>query len=201
MSQFPVEPKKIRSRITRYERELRKEYDKFGYISDGYGKRYLLGPLYLLMDDLEGAVKSFEWFEQTFPDDVGEPVYFLCWTLALHRSGDKDKAAHKLLQTTLSNLYVIPHLLGRDQEELDIWRGSNYEQEDFIQYVPPEIWALWDAPTLQWAEETYDSPEFRRVRARYIKIHEQLNSEPRGPRRSELVNEAFRLRGFKSEVG
>ncbi len=43
MYQYPQEPKKIRERINRYERKLRKEYEKFGSISDGYGKRYLLG--------------------------------------------------------------------------------------------------------------------------------------------------------------
>lgn len=52
MYQFPQEPKKIRAQITRYERELRKEKKKFGFISDGYGKRYLLGPLYMLSGDL-----------------------------------------------------------------------------------------------------------------------------------------------------
>jgi hypothetical protein len=197
MSVFPKEPKKIRARITRYERELRKEGDKFGYISDGYGKRYLLGPLYLLIGDVEGAVKSFDWFEQTFPDDVGEPVHFLCWTLALYRSGDTAQAAQRLRQTMLSNLYLIPHLLGREQDELDIWHGTNYEQKGFLEYVPPEIWALWDAPELRWAEKTYDSPEFCRIRARYIEIHEQLKSEPRGPRRSALVDEAFSLQNRK----
>jgi len=199
MSQFPKEPKKIRARITRYERELRKEYEMHGYISDGYGKRYLLGPLYLLMGDVAGAVKSFEWFEQTFPDDVGEPVHFLCWTLALYRSGDAAQAAHRLRQTTLANLYLIPHLLGRVQDELDIWHGTNYEQKDFLEYVPPEILALWDAPALQWAEDRYDNPEFCRIRARHIEIYEQLKSEPRGLRRSALVEEAFRLGTIKPE--
>jgi hypothetical protein len=199
VSQFPKEPKKIRARITRYERELRKESDKFGYIRDGYGKRYLLGPLYLLMGDLAGAVKSFEWFDKTFPDDIGEPVHSLCWTLALYRSGDMAKAAHKLLQTMLSNLYLIPRLLGREQDELDIWHGTNYEQKDYLQYVPPEIWELWDAPALRWAEEKHDSPEFCRIRARHIEIYEQLESEPRGPRRSALVDEAFRLGTIQPE--
>ena len=197
MSVVPKEPKKIRARITRYERELRKERDKFGYISDGYGKRYLLGPLYLLMGDVEGAVKSFYCFEQTFPDDVGEPVHFLCWTLALYRSGDTAQAAQRLRQTMLSNLYLIPHLLDRDQDELDIWHSTNYEQKEFLEYVPPEIWALWDGPALRWAQEMYDSPEFRRIRTRYIEIHEQLKSEPRGPRRSALVDEAFSLQNRK----
>jgi hypothetical protein len=199
MSVFPKEPKKIRARITRYERELRQERDKLGYISDGHGKRYLLGPLYLLMGDVAGAVKSFDWFEQTFPEDIGEPVHFLCWTLALHRSGDTSQAAQRLRQTMLSNLYVIPHLLGREQDELDIWHGSNYEQKEFLEYVPPEIWALWEGPALRWAQQMYDSPEFRQIRARYIEIYEQLKSEPPGPRRRELVDEAFRLQARKLE--
>jgi len=199
MSVFPREPKKIRARITRYERELRKERDKFGYISDGHGKRYLLGPLYLLMGDVVGAVKAFEWFEQTFANDIGEPVHFLCWTLALYRSGDMAQAGQRLRQTMLSNLYLIPHLLGRDQDELDIWHGTNYEQKEFLEYVPPEIWALWDGPALRWAREMYDSPEFRQIRVRYIEIHEQLKSEPPGPRRSALVDEMFKLRAIKPE--
>jgi len=130
---------------------------------------------------------------------VGEPVHFLCWTLALHRFGETAAASHRLLQTMLSNLYLIPQLLGREQDELDIWHSSNYEEKEFLDYVPPEIWALWDAPALQWAAETYDSPEFRRVRARYIEIYAQLKSEPRGPRRSALVDEAFRLGTIKAE--
>jgi len=194
MFDFPKEPNKIRERIKRYERGLRQEYEIFGAIDDGYGKRYLLGPLYLLMGDMQGAVKSFEWFEETFPDDMGEPVQYLCWTLALYRSGDAAQAAQKLCQTMLSNLYLIPHLLGREQEELDIWHGSNLEHKDFVHYVPPEIWALWDAPALQWAKETYDNPEFRRIRTRYIEIYQQLRIEPPGPRRSELVRQASTLR-------
>ncbi len=194
MSQFPKEPKKIRERITRYERELRKEYNIYGAIDDSSGKRYLLGPLYLLAGDLAGAIRSFEWFEQTFPDDIGEPAHLLCWALALYRSGNIAGASRKLLQTMLSNLYLIPHLLGMEQDRLPIWHSSNFEDKDYLQYVPPEIWELWNKAALQWAQETYNRPEFRRVRARYIEIFTQLISEPRGPRRNQLVGEAFGLR-------
>ncbi|MDY6875796.1 MAG: hypothetical protein SWK90_06285 [Chloroflexota bacterium] len=124
MYQYPQGPKKIRERINRYERGVRKEYEKIGFISDGYGKRYLLG-------------------------------------LA--------------------------------QNRLNIWHGSNIVEKDYLEYAPPEIWELWDKPALQWAKETYDSPEFCRVRARYIEIYEQLGSEPPGPKRSQLVNKAFKI--------
>ena len=196
MYQFPKEPQKIRERIRRYERELRKEYEMFGFINDGSGKRYLLGPLYMILGDTVGAIRSFEWFEKTFPDDVGEPFLYLCWTLALYRSGDLEAAAQKLRQTMLSNLYLIPHLLGSEQEKLDIWHGSNLAQKDYLQYAPPEIYGLWDAEALQWVKETYHSPKFCQVRERYIEIYEQLKCEHPGPKRSQLVEEAFGLQNM-----
>jgi hypothetical protein len=193
MLQFPRTPSKIRERIRRYERDLRKEQKTHGSIHDGYGKRYLLGPLYLLAGDLTGALASFEWFERTFPDDMGDPLHYLCWTLALYRGGDTESASRKLRQTMLANLYVIPHLLGLEQKELDMWHGSNLAEKDYLDDVPPEIWALWDPSALQWARETYKSPALSRVRTRYIEIYRQLKSEQPGPKRSALVREAFSL--------
>ena len=196
MSQFPKGPTAIRARIRRYERALRKEYEQHGFFDDGYGKRYLLGPLYLILGDLAGALRSFKWFEQAFPDDIGDPVHYLCWALALYRSEDMAGASIKLRQTMLSNLYLLPRLLGLAEDRLDIWHGSNLAERDYLQYVPPEVWALWDQPALQWAMEMYDSPAFRRVRARYIEIYEQLKTEPPGPKRSALVSEADDLQAL-----
>jgi hypothetical protein len=193
MYQLPEDPKQIRQRLRRYERELHQEYEKFGTIHDGAGKRYFLGPLYLLLDDLPGALRSFDWFEQNFPDDVGESFQYLCWTLALYRSGNLAAARRKLHQTMLLNLYVLPHLLGEEQAELDIWHGSNLAQKDYLAYIPPEIFELWDEAALQWAGETYHSPQLSQVRARYIEIYRQLKNERPGPRRTKLVQEAFEL--------
>ena len=194
MSQFPTDPKKIKAQITRYERELRKEYETHRFIDDGYGKRYLLGPLYLLLGDVAGAVKSFAWFDKMFPDDMGEPAHSLCWTLALYRAGDMTGACHKLLQTMLSNLYVLPQLLGRKQPRLNIWHGSNISEPAYLEYIAPELWKLWDAAALQWAQTLYESAEFVRVRTRYIEIYGQLQTGPVGARRSQLVAESFALR-------
>jgi len=195
MYPFPKEPQKIRARIRRYERELRQEYEKFHGLHDGGGKRYLLGPLYMLLGDLTGALPSFAWFERTFPDDAGEPGHYLCWTLALYRSGDRIGATYKLRQTMLSNLYMIPHLLGQEQEELDIWHGSNWKEKGYLEEVPREFFELWDEAALQWAQETYQSSKLSQVRQRYIAIYEQLKEEPVGPQRTRLVREAAKLRG------
>jgi hypothetical protein len=168
MNLFPQDHKKIRARIRRYERKLQQEQDQFGMISDGYGKRYLLGPLYLLMDDTEGALNHYRWFEKIFPDDSGYPMHLLCWMLALYRSGDREAATRKLRQTMLSNLYVIPHVLGLEQDELDIWHGSNIAEKAHLMDIPADVFAFWDEEALQWLDDTFHSPQLKRIRDRYI---------------------------------
>lgn len=200
MSLFPQDRKKIRARIRSYERKLQQEQDQHGMISDGYGKRYLLGPLYLLMDDLEGALAHYEWFEKTCPDDSGYPMHLLCWTLALYRSGDREAATHKLRQTMLSNLYLIPHLLELEQADLDIWHGSNIAERLHLKCIPEEVFDLWDEEALEWLDDTYHSPPLTRIRERYIAIEHALKTEPRGPRRTRLVEEASSLRYGKLDL-
>jgi len=164
-----------------------------GYIDDSGGVRYLLGPMYLLLGDNAGAVKSFNWFEATFPDDSGEPGFWLCWALALFRAGKNEAATRRLRQAMLSNLYLIPYLLGQPQAAYNIWHSSNWKQPDYMQYIPPELFALWDNEARQWAAAQYDGPELTAVRNRYIEIYGQLENTPVGPERTALVKEASQL--------
>src|SRR3989337_670984 len=111
---------KLQVTIKRYEKLLQQEKKKYGAIHDGMGKRFLLGPLYLLKGDLDGALKSFNWFEKECKNDIGEPGHLLCWTLALYKSGDIKKASVKFVRTMLMNLYVFPHLFGQECKPFDM---------------------------------------------------------------------------------
>jgi hypothetical protein len=190
---IPKDPRKIKERIKRYERAFKKDMSEHGFIRDGQGKRYLLGLLYLMVDDTEGACKSYKWFEETFPDDAGEPLCYFCWMLALYRKGDLVSASNKLIQAMLQNLYLIPYLLKLNPERLDIWHGSNYEDIEYLGYLPPVILDLCTDTELAWIKEQYYSLKFHAVRERYIDIHRQLKTEPRGPKRTQLVEQASRL--------
>jgi tetratricopeptide (TPR) repeat protein len=195
-SLFPKDPKKLKAKLQRYERALRQEQKIHGgYVDDSGGARYLLGPMYLLLGDNAGALKSFNWFAATFPDDVGEPGFWLCWVLALYRAGEKDAAATKLQQAMLANLYVIPHLLGQPQAEYDIRHGSTWDHPDYIQYIPPELFGLWDDTARQWASEQYHGPHLAAIRERYIEIYRLLKNTPVGPERTALISEAYQLKG------
>jgi len=190
---LPTEPRKIRERIRRYERAFAKELQEFDMISDGSGKRYLLGPLYLMLNDVEGAYKSYEWFEKTFPDDVGEPLQYLCWTITLLRKDDINKASNKLIETMLKNLYLIPHMLGLNPERLDIWHSSNYKDIEYLSYLPPVVMKLCTEKELDWISKKYHSEKFTAIREKYIGIYRYLKTEPRGPKRTELVEQASKL--------
>ena len=50
-----TEEQKIRSRLRSYERKLEKEKKEHGFYRDGAGKRYQVGPHYMLLDDNDGA--------------------------------------------------------------------------------------------------------------------------------------------------
>ncbi len=194
MARIPKQPQKIKERLQSHERALRKEVKIHGAIDDSAGRRYELGVLYLLLGDVKGAVKSYKWMEQLTPDDMGDPFDHLCWTLALYRSGDLEAASTKLCQTMLINLYLIPSLIGVEQEPFNIWHGTNLAEKSYVGYAPPEIFTLWDEAAIDWARQTYQSPKFRAVRDRYVLLSEQLQSERPGPKRSQIVQEMYQLK-------
>ena len=185
--------KKIKAKIRRYELSLRNEQAEHGFISDGYGKRYLLGPMYMQLGNIAGATESFEWFQQTFPDDAGEPFQYLCWALVLFRVGKLDAAKKKLVQTMLMNLYLVPHLLNIEISRLEIWHGSNMEEPEYIEYLPEEYLDLWDENALAWAESVYENPKVQQILEKCISIRSRLKHEPPGPIRSQLVAEERKL--------
>jgi hypothetical protein len=191
-----TEQQKIRSRLRRYERTLAQEKKDLGTYRDGAGKRYEIGPHYLLLGDNEGAVATFGWFEREFDDDIGRPDHWICWSLALHRAGDDVGAAKKLRQAMLSNLYLVPHLLGRPISKLDIWHGSSDEEPDFLEQIPEPYLDLWRSEEREWAASLYASPEFRDARERFTEIHRRLDGLRPGPERSALVRELSRMRDF-----
>ena len=188
-----TEEQKIRSRLRSYERKLQKEKKEYGFYRDGAGKRYQVGPHYMLLDDNDGALAAFQWFEKEFSDDVGEPGHFLCWSLALHRAGNDIGAARKLRQTMFSNLYLVPHLLESPIDELDIWHGSNYAEPSYVEHIPETYFRLWTEAERDWASGLYQSPGFQSVRARYIEICKALDTTPPGPERSRLGKEMHEL--------
>ena len=194
--------KKIKATIARYRRLLNKEWKDHNFISDGAGKRFMIGPLYLRIDDTKGAMAHYKWFEKMFDGDSGEPFHRMGWTLTLHRSGFDNAAERMLLIAMLKNLYLFPILFGEDPPVVDGWQGSNWEVLEYITDAPKWMLNLWTADELSWAKSIYYSDQAVRIRERYITIYQFLELERPGDKRSKLVNESMKLEhGDYSSLG
>lgn len=196
---FPESEKQIKTRISSYKSSLNKEMKNHGYISDGAGKRYLLFSLYFALGDLKKFEEYISWYSKEFPDDIGEPVQKLCWALGLRRMGKETEAKYMLAELMLSNLYLIPRLLGEEVEEYDIWHSSNYEHLDYFEYIPEELIAFINEEDLVWVNEEYQSFVFRRMRKKYIEIYSQLKNVKELEPRKVLIEESYKIMEYLNE--
>jgi len=180
--------KKYRDRANRARRELFKEKEKFGAISDGSGKRYRVCVYFVLSGAPEKAADFLEWFEKEFADDVGEPAFLLYAALAYYRIGSLGKARRFLLDAMLSNIYLLPYLFSRPLPKQDMWHSSNWAQPDYI----GEIEELLEEPTSQereWFKEQFEDKLFTNVRNKYIETFRVLQHADDFDTRSSILNE------------
>ncbi|HOZ48230.1 MAG TPA: hypothetical protein PLO37_23155 [Candidatus Hydrogenedentes bacterium] len=193
MVAFPGTERKLRARISSYRSALNGEKKRFGGISDGGGKRYVLFALYFVLNDLEKCESYFDWFKQEFPDDSGEPIQKLCWAISLHRMG-KDKEARRMLaDLMLSNLYMIPQIASENMQPYDMWHASDLAFIDYVEHVPVEVLDSIRQDEIEWMKTLYDSFEFRRIRKRHIEIYRELLHTRAVEARRPLVREAYSL--------
>lgn len=185
---IPKRTETIKRHITEYENFLKAEKRKFGCYDDSRGIRYFIGPYYMLAGDIDGALRHYKWFTRVFPDDYGEPGQYLCWTLALYKSGDLKKAYIKFLHTLFMNPYVIARVIRIDYQ-LPYKPNSNIPTKEWADYIPLEIYNLWDEEAAAWLKESFNLEKTQDLLQKYNKIGKRLETEPVGPERSRLVRE------------
>ena len=188
--QSTAKQKSYRDRANRNWRALRKEEEQFGAISDGGGKRYLAGIYYVLAGELKKAQEYFAWFENKFPDDVGEPVFLLCSAFASHDSGTAEEARYRFQLAMLSNLYLVPHLVGKPIEEFDIWHSSNWDQPSYIAEVE-NLLADFPPEAFSWLESEYEAKESSQLRWEYVKTYHALKSAEDLKERQRLLSKWY----------
>jgi hypothetical protein len=111
----------------------------------------------------------------------------------MYRAERLPEAVTKLRETMLQNHFLLPRLLGRKLDGLDISPDSDGLEMMYLDDIPEEYLEIWNERELLWAATLYDG-EFSTVRARYIEIERDLEHEPRGERRTKPVNELFGLK-------
>ncbi len=181
----PDQRKRYLARATRAMRELRKE-EAAGYIRDGSGKRYRVGVFFLLAGDLEKAAKAFDWFETKFIDDTGEPIFLLYGALTAYRRGELARARVRLANATVSNIFLLPHLLQERFDAIGVWVSSNRAAEHYLVETRDYL----DEPTQEeraWIGSEWNSPPFVALKDGYLETYRALNAERDLMRRRSLL--------------
>lgn len=168
--------KKSRERANRSKRALLKEQKDFGFISDGSGKRYRVNVDYIVCGEVQKAGEFIRWFEEQFPDDVGEPVFLLYSAITYFRLQERQKARSYLLDTMLSNVYLIPTLFSKPVTKLDMWHSSNWEASEYVQEIQ-EYLSEPNSEERAWFKEEFEGQLFTKIREKYIATYRALQGE------------------------
>lgn len=186
----PKELKKIKSKINRYEKNFKRAQPFF---DDGGGTRFLLGPLYLVVDDIEGAVKHYKWFARKYSDSIDEPMHTLCRAITFFRNGKTKEAEYFFRRTHLSNTYLIPSLLGIPFYEMQVSQSWMWDTKEYALGTDPLFLNVFSESDLNWLRNSWNQKEFQELVKLHIELVEKLDKEPVGPVRSALVDKISNL--------
>ena len=185
---------RIKDRITGIKKDLAADKRKWGgYYDDSRGLRYAPPELYLKIKDYKGALRYFNWFEKNFPDDIGFPGFLFEYTLTLFKNKKIEKAENKVLETFISNPYLIDYFLDKELTDYYPDENSEWKKESLKKYF---IYSKHDPGLedfIEWLEIHIGNPKFLSVKNEIIEIENKLITERREPTRTALVKRLFSL--------
>ncbi len=146
-----------------------------------------------MLGDLDKSQTYLDWYSSEFTDDAGEPIQKICWALMLHRMGKDSDAKYLFGEAMLSNLYLIPTILGENVQKYDMWHSSNFAEIDYVEDFPFEIRRKITEDEVQWMRGLYGSFEFRRIKKRFIEIFHALEHVDSFEERGKLIDKSNSL--------
>lgn len=190
----PKQEKILRNRIAQIRKKLAADKKHWGgFHHDGGGMRYKPPELFIKLTDYKGGLSYLKWFDKTFPDDSGYPIFLFEWTIILFKTGRTHEAERKAFQTFFSNTYLFDKFLEKEFLQLDKWEGSNWEQSSLTEHFN---YSKNDSNLIDfviWLESFLTSQKFYGIASEFIEIEKRLKDEPVGRTRSELVERCFKL--------
>ena len=179
-----IDLKKLQSKLRSYERKFRKSPND----RDGSGVRFLMGPYYLCLNDLEGAISHYEWFWDTYSDSIDEPFHALGRIITELRQSNESNAQSLLKRLYAANPYLIPYILDIDLTDIKIPGHSNWEEKPYITTAPIELYSYVSPAEIEWFRRQWNASEFSAFVKEYNDLLFALEDEPVGEHRSALID-------------
>jgi tetratricopeptide (TPR) repeat protein len=149
--------------------------------NDNQGARYLAGPLYHQMGNLQEAAK---WYQRTEDDPQSRYNY----GLALVQRNELEKAAVVLIFAIFANPYVAPILLGHKPPKPDWWHGTNLAEPEYAIDYLNDYGAWWQKERLPLAllDAIWIAPEVQERLADFIATRRALKKAKKAEDRVSL---------------
>jgi hypothetical protein len=91
------------------------------------------------------------------------------------------------------NPFVITRIIGIDYK-LPCKPSSNIPTEAWADWVPIEIYNLWGDEGKLWLKKSFNNEKTQDILSKYYDLEKQLENEPVGSKRSEMVTELFAMK-------
>lgn len=185
----------VRRKIETYKKALAADKKQWGgQYHDGGGIRYLIPGQFIKIKDYKGGLWYLRWFDKTFADDRGYPIFLFECTLILFKFDKFKEAEQEARHTFFSNTYLFDKFLGKEQLQLDKSESSNWE---FASLAERFTYRHNDTEFIEfamWLERVLKSKAFLDKANEFIQIQQQLKNEPVGQRRSALVERSSKIK-------
>lgn len=188
-NEMPIDLKKIRTKLRSYERKFR----EFPHDRDGSGVRFLMGPYYLCLNNLEGAIAHYDWFWDTYPDSIDEPFHTLGQVITKSRQGQGENSRSLLKRLYASNPYLLPHILDIDLGTITIPGSSNWEEKPYVLNAPKELYSYLSPDEIEWLRDIWNESSFSAFVRAYNNIQQALKGEPTREHRRGLIDLRMKL--------
>lgn len=190
----PKQIERVKNKIAKIKKELAADKKHWGgYYHDGQGLRYLPPEQYLKIQDYSGALRYFNWFNKNFPDDSCYPILLLEWSITLFMTKRIKQAEHKLIETFISNTYIIDKFLNKDIKNFDKTESSNWEFESLVNGLLYSNKQDELIDFTAWLEKYIATDKFLVPTNRYLKIRILLKKESDLDKRSNLIDQQSKI--------
>lgn len=185
---------RIRNKIARIRKELAADKKRWGgFYDDSRGLRYLPPEQFIKLKDCKGGLTYLRWFNRTFPDDSGFPIFLFEWTLILFKTGNMREAENKAFKTFAANHFLFEKFFGHallptQKRTFSNWKTVELAEMMKISNSDPEFEDFGE-----WLEILMVSDRFKTFKSELLEIEAKLETEPVGHTRSKLVNRLYNL--------
>ena len=175
MTLYQIE--KAKNQIAAIRKAIADEKRQWGGYHDGRGLRYEPPQYYIKLSDFKGAMAYFKWFQKNFLDDIGAPGFLFEWCITLFKNGKFKDAEKKVLETYMSNTYIIDKFLDRPFHNFNQIENSQWQKQIAMQYF---LYSAQDKNLLDfahWLNQFISSTRYQTFSKTFIDLEIALLTE------------------------